>query len=592
VLSWVIEMSKEINNSDLMAICKRRGFIWPSFEIYGGVAGMFDYGPLGSNMRNNILNVWRDIYKGREGFIEIDSETVNPREVFKASGHVDEFADLITYCKDCESPFRADHLVKDFFENPDVLSSKELEEAFVKHNIKCPECGGPLGSVEEFNLMFKTTIGPGSSRVGYLRPETAQGIFVNFPNLYRYNREKLPLGVIQTGRGYRNEIAPRQGMIRMREFNMMEVELFVDPEDKNWSRFHEIENDLITLVPNTGEKTVTLTVKEAVEKGIIANRVLAYFVYTTQQLLVRLGIDPKRLRFRQHLNNEMAHYAADCWDAEVLLSYGWIEITGIADRGCWDLSRHAEFSGTELTHFKKFDEPREMEVEKVKAKHKELGPKFKNKAKIIAELLESKLPSDIKDGKIVLEVDGEHITLTEDLFEVVKVNEKVSGNRVVPHVIEPSHGLDRIFYSVLEHSFSYNKEEDYTVLRLAPEVAPIKVGVFPLMERDGMDTLAMDIYRKVHSLSTEAYYDGSGTIGKRYARMDEIGTPWCITVDYDSLTGSLKDTVTIRDRDTTEQKRISIDSIPSLIASLISGMPFSSVPAVIASLISRISEDL
>ena len=536
---------------------------------------MFDYGPLGSNMRNNILDVWRDIYKRREGFVEIDSETVNPREVFKASGHVDEFADLMTYCKECESPFRADHLVKEFFENPDVLTSKELDEAFKKFNVRCPECKGELGPVEEFNLMFKTTIGPGSSRVGYLRPETAQGIFVNYPNLYRYNREKLPLGVIQTGRGYRNEIAPRQGMIRMREFNMMEVELFVDPDDKNWSKFHEIENDLLTLVPNTGEETITITVKESVEKGIIANRVLAYFVYTTKQLLVRLGIDPDRLRFRQHLNNEMAHYAADCWDAEVLLSYGWIEITGIADRGCWDLSRHAEFSGTDLTHFKKFDEPIEMEIDKVKAKHKMLGPKFKDKAKSIADLMESKVPSDIKEGKLTLNINGEDITLTDEFFEVVKVKEKVSGDRVVPHVIEPSHGLDRIFYSVLEHSYFCDEKKDYTVLRLAPEVAPIKVGVFPLMEKDGLDLMAMNIYENIHSLSTEAYYDGSGTIGKRYARMDEIGVPWCITVDYESLDGPEKGTVTIRDRDTTQQKRIPADSVPATIRSLMSGKPFS-----------------
>ena len=568
-------MKTEVNSGDLLSLCKRRGFIWPSFELYGGVAGMFDYGPLGSNMRNNILDVWRDIYKRREGFVEIDSETVNPREVFKASGHVDEFADLMTYCKECESPFRADHLVKEFFDNPDVLTSKELDEAFKKFNIRCPECKGELGPVEEFNLMFKTTIGPGSSRVGYLRPETAQGIFVNYPNLYRYNREKLPLGVIQTGRGYRNEIAPRQGMIRMREFNMMEVELFVDPEDKNWSKFHEIENDLLTLVPNTGEETITVTVKESVEKGIIANRVLAYFVYTTKQLLVRLGIDPERLRFRQHLNNEMAHYAADCWDAEVLLSYGWIEITGIADRGCWDLSRHAEFSGTELTHFKKFDEPVEMEIDKVKAKHKMLGPKFKDKAKSIADLMESKIPSDIKEGKLTLNINGEDITLTDEFFEVVKVKEKVSGDRVIPHVIEPSHGLDRIFYSVLEHSYFRDEEKDYTVLRLAPEVAPIKVGVFPLMEKDGLDLMAMDIYRNIHSLSTEAYYDGSGTIGKRYARMDEIGVPWCITVDYESLDGPEKGTVTIRDRDTTQQKRIPADSVPVIIRSLMSGKPFS-----------------
>ena len=568
----------DINANDLMSLCKRRGFIWPSFEIYGGVAGMYDYGPLGCSLRNNIVDVWRSIYKGREGFVEIDSETVNPREVFKASGHVDEFADLITYCQKCQAPFRADHLVKDFYENADILTPKQLEDAFVQHGVKCPECGGDLGPVEEFNLMFKTTIGPGSARVGYLRPETAQGIFVNFPNLYRYNREKMPLGVIQTGRGYRNEIAPRQGMIRMREFNMMEVELFVDPEDKDWSRFPLIENETLDLVPNTGTGMVTVTVKEAVEKGIIANRVLAYFVYTTKQLLTALGIDPARLRFRQHEKDEMAHYAADCWDAEVLLSYGWIEITGIADRGCWDLSRHAQFSGTELTHFKRFDEPREMEVEKIRAKHKALGPAFKGKAKDIAAAMEEADPSAIKDGKLKITVDGEDIELTEEFFEVVKVNEKVTGERVVPHVIEPSHGLDRIFYSVLEHAYSYDEKEDYTVLRLKPAVAPIKLGVFPLMEKDGLDEVARAIYEKVHSHRVEAYYDGSGTIGKRYARMDEVGTPWCITVDYDSLdNGAAPGTVTIRDRDTTEQKRIRIEDVPYIIDDLLAGKSFADI---------------
>lgn len=565
------DKESNVNAADLMSLCKRRGFIWPSFEIYGGVAGMYDYGPLGCSLRNNIVDVWRAIYKGREGFIEIDSETVNPREVFKASGHVDEFSDYITYCTKCQAPFRADHLVKEFFENADVLGPKELEQAFIDHDVKCPECGGELGPVDEFNLMFKTNIGPGSNRVGYMRPETAQGIFVNYQNLYRYNREKMPMGVIQTGRGYRNEIAPRQGMIRMREFNMMEVELFVDPDDKDWPRFKDIENEEIDLVPNTGVGMITTTVGKAVEDGIIANRVLAYFVYTTRQLLVRLGVDPKRLRFRQHDKDEMAHYAADCWDAEALLSYGWTEITGIADRGCWDLSRHAEYSGADLTHFKRFDEPKEVEVDKVRAKHKALGPEFKGKAKDIAAAMETKTPSDVKDGKLTVTVDGEDIVLDDRFFEIAKVKEKITGERVIPHVIEPSHGLDRIFYTVLEHSYSHSDEEDYTVLRLKPEVAPIKVGVFPLMEKDGLDDLARRIYEGVHSHRVEAYYDGSGTIGKRYARMDEIGTPWCITVDYDSLQ---EGTVTIRDRDSKEQKRIAADDVPAVIDSLITGKPF------------------
>ena len=462
-------------------------------------------------------------------------------------------------------------MVKDFYDNPDILTPKQLEEAFVKHKIKCPACGGDLGPVEEFNLMFRTNIGPGNARVGYMRPETAQGIFVNYSNLYRYNREKLPMGVIQTGRSYRNEIAPRQGMIRMREFNQMEVELFVDPEDKDWVRFPEIENGTLDLIPNTTLQLTTMTVKEAVEKGVIANRVLAYFVYTTKQLLISLGIDEKRLRFREHEKDEMAHYAADCWDAEVLLSYGWTEIVGIADRGNWDLSRHAQFSGEDLSHFKKYDEPRETEVEKIQPNSKALGPTFKGKAKAISDAISAMPPSAIVDGKLKVNVDGEEIELGSEFFEVVKRVEKVTGDRVIPHVIEPSHGLDRIFYSVLEHAYEYDEKEDYVVMHLNPMVAPIKVGVFPLMEKDGLDVVAKTIYESVHTHRVEAYYDGSGTIGRRYARMDEVGTPWCITVDYDSLQNG---TVTIRDRDTKEQKRIVATDAPKIIDELLAGRSF------------------
>ena len=559
------------SSNDLMSVCKRRGFIWPSFEMYGGVAGMYDYGPLGCALKNNIVEMWRSIYKGREGFVEIDSDTVNPREVFKASGHLDNFADLITYCQKCQAPYRADHMVKDYYDNPDVLTPKQLEEAFVKYKIKCPACGGDLGPVDEFNLMFRTNIGPGNARVGYMRPETAQGIFVNFSNLYRYNREKLPMGVIQTGRSYRNEIAPRQGMIRLREFNQMEVELFVDPADKDWARFPEIENETLDLIPNTTLELTTMTVKEAVEKGVIANRVLAYFVYTTKQLLLSLGVDEKKLRFREHEKDEMAHYAADCWDAEALLSYGWTEIVGIADRGCWDLSRHAQFSGEDLSHFKKFDEPREVEVEKIQPNSKALGPVYKGKAKAISDAISALPLSAISDGKLKVTVDGEEIELGSEFFQVIKRTEKVAGERVIPHVIEPSHGLDRIFYTVLEHAYDYDEKEDYVVMHMAPAVAPIKVGVFPLMEKDGLDDMAKKIYESVHTHRVEAYYDGSGTIGRRYARMDEVGTPWCITVDYDSLQDG---TVTIRDRDSKEQKRIPSADAARIIDDLLAGKSF------------------
>lgn len=564
-----------IDSQSLLALCKRRGFIYPSFEIYGGVSGMYDYGPLGCILKNNIVEEWRSVYRIKENFLEIDSEIINPKDVFKASGHVDNFADLITYCQRCHAPFRADHMVKEFCDNPDTLTPEEINETFTKYSIKCPTCGGDLGPVGEFNLMFKTNIGPGSARVGYLRPETAQGIFINYLNLYRYNREKLPLGIMQTGRSYRNEISPRQGMIRMREFNQMEAELFVDPENKSWDKFSEIENEYLDLVPNTTSELTTMTVKEAVDKGVIANQVLAYFVYTTKQMLVKLGIDPKKLRFREHEKNEMAHYAADCWDAEVLLTYGWTEIVGIADRGSWDLSRHALFSGQDMSHFKKFDVPREIEKDKIKAKNKALGPRFREQANKIAVAIEALSPIDVKNNKIEITINDEKIELDERYFEIVHVKEKVTGERIIPHVIEPSHGLDRIFYSILEHAYEYDEKKDYTVLHLTPTVAPIKVGVFPLMEKDDLDSVAHEICENLRTCGVEAYYDGSGTIGKRYARMDEIGTPWCITVDYETVDNNCDETtVTIRDRDSKEQKRIKISEVKNVINRLLEGESF------------------
>ncbi|MCQ5375864.1 MAG: glycine--tRNA ligase [Methanomassiliicoccales archaeon] len=558
--------------SDILALCKRRGFIWPAFEIYGGVAGMYDYGPLGIAMKNNIIDIWRKAYTLGEGFIEIDGPTIGPEIVFKASGHVDAFSDSIVSCTKCKESFRADHLAKGLHSNPDSLSNEELSKLLRENGVRCPECGGDLTDVEDFNLMFKTTIGPGAGRVGYLRPETAQGIFVDYLHLYRFVREKLPFGVIQIGRGYRNEISPRQGIIRLREFNMMEAELFVDPENKSWPRFDKIKNEKMKLVPNNGDE-IEITVGEAVERRMIGNATLAYFMYFTQEFLKTVGIDPNRLRFRQHLQTEMAHYASDCWDAEVLLSYGWTEVVGIADRGCWDLSRHIEYSNADLTAFKKYEEPVEIEREVIKPKYELLGPKFKGKSAKIGKALEEIDPSKIKNGNITIDVDGEKITVGSEFFEIVRIKEKVTGRKIVPHVIEPSHGLDRIFYACLEHAYT-QKSDGYVVLRLKPAVAPIKVGVFPLMVKDGLDVRAAEIDERIRMSGIASYYDDSGSIGRRYARMDEIGTPWCITVDYETLKDG---TVTIRDRDTTRQVRIHQERIIPTINSLLCGTPFSAL---------------
>ena len=547
---------KEVSSGEMLSLCKRRGFIYPAYEIYGGIAGLYDYGPLGTALKGNIADLWRRIYALQEGFVEIDGDSVGPEAVFKASGHVDNFADLSVTCKECGESFRADHLAKGLHPNPDSLSAEDLQRLLRDNGVKCP-CGGEFADVEEFNLMFKTRIGPGGGRTGYLRPETAQSIFVNYVNLYRHCRERLPFGCIQVGRGYRNEISPRQGVIRLREFNMMEAELFVDPEDKTWPRYMDVRDRKVRLVPNTDEKEVEMTLGEAVDSGIIGNETLGYFIWVTYDFLTSAGIDPQRLRFRQHLKTEMAHYAADCWDAETLISFGWTEIVGIADRGCWDLSQHIKHSKADLTAFKRFDEPRDVERDAVKPKFGALGPRFKGAAGDIKKQLESMDASAVHDGLVTVTVNGEPVDLDTAYYEVVRVKEKVNGVRVVPHVIEPSHGLDRILYSCLEHAYT-EKEDGYVTLRLKPAVAPIKVGVFPLMAKDGMAEVAKALDMALREEGIVTYYDDSGSIGRRYARMDEAGTPWCVTVDYDTLE---KGDVTVRERDTAEQKRISADDV-------------------------------
>jgi glycyl-tRNA synthetase len=421
-----------------------------------------------------------------------------------------------------------------------------------------------LGEPYTFNLMFQTKIGPGSGRIGYLRPETAQAMFFNFGTLYRHFREALPFGVVQVGKGFRNEISPRQGMIRLREFNMMEAEVFVRPDDKAWPRFNDVRNDILRLVPQNG-KEVSVTAAEAAERGIIKNQALTYFIALTRRLLVDVGVDDRRLRFRQHLSVEMAHYASDCWDAEIELSIGWTEAVGIADRGSYDLEQHMKHSGADLRAFERFDHPVETEREAlapIAAKH---GQLFKKRAAEVKEALSTAEKSTIQpDGSAKLNIGGENIVVPADCFELKLVKEKVHGRRFVPHVIEPSYGLDRILYAVMEHAFF--EKDDYTVLRLKSKVAPVKFGVFPLMARDGLDDEARKLDAALRARGIATYYDDGGSIGRRYARMDEIGTPFCITFDYDSLQDKA---VTVRDRDSQKQARVQIESLGRIAVELL-----------------------
>jgi len=551
---------------EILSLCKRRGFLWPAYDIYGGLGGMYDYGPLGSALKTNLENHWRRLYVMEEGFIEISCPIIAPEPVFKASGHVDAFSDMYVECTKCGETYRADHLAAGLHDNPATLNEEKLGKLLRDSNVSCRACEGELTHPKRFNLMFKTSAGAGKGKTAYLRPETAQGMFVNFSQVYRFAREKLPVGAVQIGRAFRNEISPRQGLIRLREFSQMEAELFIHPENKTWPRFEAVKKKIVPLVPNTGHPKA-MSLEDAVKSKVIANETLAYFVWLTYKYALDIGLDPDRLRFRQHAMNEMAHYASDCWDLEAEIGYGWTELVGVADRGSYDVQAHISYSGADLTAFERFDEPKEIEEEVVKPKFDAMGPLFKGRTKQVAEALAA-MPTSAVKGKdsVAVHVGSEEFSVPASCYEVTRRKEKVSGRKLVPHVIEPSYGVDRILYAVLDHA--YSKKDDYVTLRLKGLVAPVKVGVFPLMARDGLDEIATRIYGEVTKAGLPAYYDDSGSIGRRYARMDEIGTPCCVTVDYDTKADG---TVTIRERDSSEQIRIKLESISRAVEAVVSG---------------------
>ncbi|MDK2892899.1 glycine--tRNA ligase [Methanohalophilus sp.] len=561
----------------VIELAKRRGFLWNSFELYGGTAGFYDYGPLGSTLKRRIENIWRQLYVIEEGFMEIETPTIGIEEVFVASGHVGGFSDPLCECTECGEAYRADHLISGIIETADALSNEEVDKIILEHNITCPECGGKLGNATEFNLMFQTKIGPGSGRNGYLRPETAQGMFVNFQRLAKFYREKLPFGTTQIGKSYRNEISPRQGVIRLREFTQAEAEIFIDPSEKTHPEIARFENDVLTLYSQDAQKTgkpESMTIREAIDNNIIAHEFLAYQIALANNFLQRIGISPDKLRFRQHLKDEMAHYAIDCWDAEIWMErFGWVETVGIADRTDYDLMAHAKMSQEELAIYKEYDHPRMIRKFVVKPDMAKLGPLFRKKAKAVADELQKLDEESLSQEEISVIVEGEEYKIPSELITFEEVEEKVSGETVVPHVVEPSYGIDRIFYALMEHAFNTEKvasddaeEEERTVLKLKSEVAPIQVAVLPLMGKTELSTPAKEIVRKLANRGILASYDESGTIGRRYRRNDEIGTPYAVTIDYDTLKDN---TVTIRDRDTMKQVRTSIDTLENTLFELI-----------------------
>lgn len=552
-------------------LARRRGFFWPSYEIYGGVSGFITFGPLGTLLKRRIEDKFRSVFVRKLGIYEIETSVIAPAKVFEASGHVEHFKEPMVECATCKRKFRADHLLQEFAGMSDTetekLSLKELEEQIEVHDVRCPECGGELGEPRHFITMFTTTIGPYRESVGYGRPEAAQGIFVEFKRLYDSARERLPFGVVQIGHALRNEISPRQGPIRLREFTIIDVEFFFDPDEPQCPLLKEVEDETLRLIPASfklkgSKETVKLTVREALERGYIKTEWLAFFMALAKRFLAELGVSQEKQRFIEKLVWERAHYSAQGFDQEVYLErWGWVEVSGHNYRTEYDLKRHMQYSGVDMRVFKEYDKPlvkEELVIKPIKAK---VGPDFKGDTKEVMRLLSEADPEEVEAS---LKEQGFYrlgsYKIRPEHVEIVRRKIEERGRRFVPHVVEPSFGSDRLVYVALEHA--YRKKEDRVVLSFPRDIAPIQVGVYPLVGKDGLPEKAREVYRMLLDEGFTAEYDESGSIGRRYARADEIGTPLGITIDHQTLQDN---TVTIRDRDTWKQVRSKIGSLPELL---------------------------
>ena len=432
----------------LVSLCKRRGFIFQSSEIYGGLSACWDYGPLGVELKNNVKAAWwRSMVQERDDMVGLDSSIIMHPRTWEASGHVQGFADPLVECKDCHQRWRADDLTEN----------------------RCPNCGGELTEPRMFNLMFKTFFGPVEDEAStvYLRPETAQGIFLNFDNIMTSSRKKLPLGIAQVGKSFRNEITTGNFVFRSREFEQMEVEFFVKPgTDEEWFN---------------------------------------YWVQERFKWYSDLGIRKENLRLREHASDELAHYARACYDVEYLFPMGWSELEGIANRGDFDLTQHAQFSGRDLSYFDQDD-----------------------------------------------------------------------NERYVPFVIEPSAGVDRSALAFLLDAYDEepDKNEIRVVLHLHPDIAPVKVALLPLSRNEALVPMARDVYSQVRRCFM-TQYDDAQSLGRRYRRHDEIGTPYCVTIDFESLEDNA---VTIRERDSMKQIRVPAASLVDTLGKKLAGEPLDVLP--------------
>ncbi|MEA3414436.1 MAG: glycine--tRNA ligase [Nanoarchaeota archaeon] len=486
---------------EFLSFVQEAGLIWgPSPEIYGGFAGFYTYGPLGKLLKNKVENSVRKTFN-QEGMREIEGPTILPNEVWKASGHLDTFQDRTIKCLKCEAVFRADKLIEEKHDVPaDSFSDKKILDFIKDKKINCPTCKGKLSeNLDKVNLMMSTKV---AGKDASLRPETATGTYLPYLKFYNYFRKKLPLGVFQIGKAYRNEISPRQSVLRGREFTQAEGQIFIDPKEKNnWEKYEKIKN---IKLPFWSEKEQTedykekiITIAEALKKKLIKSQAYGWCIWLAYTQYINFGIPEDKIRLRQHHKDEKAFYADDAWDIEVNLNnYGWTELCGVHDRTDYDLKQHSKASGVKL--------------------------------------------------------------------EATREN----GEKFTPHVLEMAFGTDRPTYALIDLFYDKKSEkEGKSIFKIPYYIAPIEVSVFPLIKKPELKKLAEKIKQDLEK-NFIVDYDIAGSIGKRYLRSSTKGIPFCITIDYDSLKDKM---VTIRDRNTSEQKRIKISNLKIALEKLISG---------------------
>jgi glycyl-tRNA synthetase len=479
-----------VNYDQIMQLALERGFYFPSCEIYADAqAGFWEYGPSGVSLKNKFIELWRREFVRRDRMMEIDGSQIMSEAVFVASGHLSSFADPIIGCQKCKSIFRADKLITEItaIVVPESADLTEFDKVILEKNIVCPKCKGIFEKAHKFNMMFKVGIGP-ESEPAYLRPETCQSIFVDFPRLFKTMRGKLPIGIAQIGKSFRNEISPRQSLLRLREFYQAEIEVFCNPNKlDNLEKFSEVENTELRIM--VGDNIETMTCRQALDSGVLPNKLVAYYLGLLIEFYQKTGIDVTKSRFRKLGDKEKAFYASVAFDFEVETTTGWLELVACNYRSDYDLRSHTSVS--------------------------------------------------------------------KEKFEVLDDEIKV-----LPHVFELSMGIDRSLYTILEHGFRDDKENERVVLCLKPYLAPIHVGILSLMKKDGLAEKTEEIFSQLRT-KYDTFLDHSGAIGRRYRRLDEVGAPFAITVDHQTLQDQ---TVTIRIRDSMSQERIKISELDSYLA--------------------------